>query len=158
MLRRLRHKKAQANMGEYALVLIITISFISAVSLYVRRALQSRLFDARNLLMHADCFGCLPSSSLKSNPSTNMLGNIDISYEPYYTVTSSKRYASYDGEANLVTDGTGTSFQRKFDSAGDYSSLGITLPPSASGNPAHIEPYINIIKEKTSVLHNTVFI
>jgi hypothetical protein len=154
VLRRLRKRKAQANIGEYVLIMFVTIGFISAISLYVRRALQARIYDARNLIKNADCFGCVNIPGGKAFAPVNMLGNIDIQYEPYYTLAVSNRTAQYDGDAELAKDTTtGQFYKRSFNSTGIADSVSLTLPPPSGYNPKDID-----ITEIERQLSNQVFI
>lgn len=101
MLKRFKNKKAQANVGEYVLVFFLIIGMVTAMTVYVKRSLQARLYDARNLIKNMDKIS--DGTKIKTTP---MLGNIVIAYEPYYTVTEMNRVSTVEEKKDLSSYGS----------------------------------------------------
>src|SRR3989338_9576767 len=71
--------KAQAVMGEYVLVFFLAIGMATAMTIYFKRGVQARIFDARNAMLNI----------VVNRTAGYYTGNIQIGYEPYYGNTVS---------------------------------------------------------------------
>lgn len=81
MLKRLRHNKGQVLASEYVMIFFLVVGMIFAMSMYMRRGLQARIYDARNLMAkHVNAVG----------HETGAVGNFYAEYEPYYAESTSQ--------------------------------------------------------------------
>ena len=135
MLRRLNNHKAQANVGEYVLIFFLIIGMITAMTIYVRRALQARIFDATRLIKNADCFGpgCVPGT--KHLYAANMLGNIVLQYEPYYVLSYADREGDFQQKTTLTDGSFGGVFSKTVNEVSYFNTISETLSP-AFENPS----------------------
>ena len=79
MLKRLKNHQAQANITEYVVIIFIVVGMMTAMGVFVKRALQGRIFDARNYAV----------KTIKDMTKGDYNGNVFYAYEPYYAETVS---------------------------------------------------------------------
>ncbi len=103
MLRYLKTNKAQAVMGEYVLVFLLVMGMVTAMTVYFKRAVQARIFDARNSMM-----------SMVANMANDYYNNVTLShiYEPYYGNTDSTVARGEDTRVELSPGGTTGIFRK----------------------------------------------
>ncbi len=89
MFKNLRDNKGQGIAVQYVLVFFIVIAFVSSMSVYVRRVLQSRIQGAGDFLVKQ-------VYAIHSNAEMNFLGNLVREYEPYYVQSDSRRFTNSD--------------------------------------------------------------
>ena len=77
MFKLLRNHKGQGITVQYTLTFFLVIAVIGAMTVYVRRAIQGRVRDARTYMV-------MTVNSVFHDPSVNALGNLYWEYEPYY--------------------------------------------------------------------------
>ncbi len=110
MLRSFRSKKGQGVTGEYVALIALVSVAITAMTVYVRRTLQARAYDADRYMVTS---------------AASALGNsIAFEYEPYYKQQASNTDAEKTSQEMGVTGGTsymGTS-QNAVAAAGDQKS------------------------------------
>ncbi len=73
------NNRGQTTLPEYVLIIFIVIAFAVAISLYAQRALQARVFDARNYAVKSAQAECD-----KDCQEAILTGGITREYEPYY--------------------------------------------------------------------------
>ncbi len=99
MLRIIKTNKAQAVLGEYVLVLFLVVGMITAMGIYIRRALQARVFGARTTMLNTVIQRAQPYYP------QDLSSEILIGYEPYYGNTIAGVSASADSTFNLLQGG-----------------------------------------------------
>ena len=90
MLRRFKNNKAQANVGEYVIVLFLVVGMATAMSVYFRRGIQGKMRDASRYVGQTlqreavlEDAGGQPQALYQSR------GPFYSQYEPYYQNTVS---------------------------------------------------------------------
>ncbi len=66
-------------MAEYVLVFFVVMGVATAMTIYFKRAIQARVYDARNTMLNM----------VVQRTKGYYTGNIQIGYEPYYSNTAS---------------------------------------------------------------------
>lgn len=89
------NNKAQATLGEYLVVFFIVVSVMSAMTIYFKRTLQARIFDARNAAFR--------NVAQKTDGIYN--GNFYLEYEPYYTNTETQIHQDLYKQQRLLGNG-----------------------------------------------------
>lgn len=74
----LNNDRGQSSLGEYILIITIVLAFAVAITVYVQRALQARMFDGRNYAVTQAREAC------NANCLAATGGGIAREYEPYY--------------------------------------------------------------------------
>ncbi|MBF0523300.1 MAG: hypothetical protein HQL24_09635 [Candidatus Omnitrophica bacterium] len=123
MLRSLHNIKAQSNIGEYALTFFLVIAVISTMTIYVRRGLQARIYDARNVVREI-------AKSRSAEIGNLVDGNVIVDYEPYYARTYSNRDVFSQTSRNLTTGAQPGIFKKMINEQTQSSTTSVTLPPS----------------------------
>ena len=123
MLRIIKNKKAQAVSAEYVIALSIIVGMMSAMSIYVKRAIQARIRDARYEM----------ANIVKDRVAGRVKGNIWRAYEPYYlniksNVTRTTLKVQKLGGATATFE-TGT-YVKKIEEATVLKRVSITAPPN----------------------------
>ncbi len=106
---------------EYAFVIVIIVSVISAMAVYVRRALQARIWDARNSMIKtvADNYNGVANYTILNE------------YEPYYSQAATEAANDSGERASLLGGGSTTTgvFLKDFNSTIDVQTNSEQLPP-----------------------------
>lgn len=76
MLRYLKTNRAQAVSGEYVLVFFLVVGMMTAMTVYFKRAVQARIYDARNTMLNMVL--------IRAKKTGYYPGNLQTEYEPYY--------------------------------------------------------------------------
>jgi hypothetical protein len=98
MFKELQKNGGQVTMTEYLVIFFLVIGAIVSMSVYVQRALQGRMRDARQYMI---------TEAAKAHQ-----GPIHYEYEPYYGYVASNVQRAGRDVANLA-GGSGTSIFRK---------------------------------------------
>lgn len=77
MFKLLRQDKGQGIIVQYALTFFLVVAVIVAMTAYVRRAVQGRIYDTRHFMFYT-------ANEAFSDTSLNLYGNLLMAYEPYY--------------------------------------------------------------------------
>lgn len=117
MVRFLIKNKAQI-VGEYALTILLVVMVLTAMTVYVRRVIQARVFDARRYMIE----------QVKTAP--NLIGTIYLEYEPYYVNSTTDRDMYQDEQKNLVGGGRTGIFRKYFNEGTASATTSVQLPPS----------------------------
>ena len=120
MLRYLKTNKAQAVMGEYALLLLLVMGMIMAMTVYFKRGIQARIYDARNSMMNT-----------VANRAGDYYGNILLQgeYEPYYGRTDSMVVRQENTGINLLPGNSTGIFHKTVDGTTAILTQSETAPP-----------------------------
>ena len=121
MLKQFHNQRAQANFGEYALLFLVILGMITAMGIYFRRALQGRIRDARSTM-----FKIVRNYT---PPGVNIVGNLWVEYEPYYTNTTAFVTRTSDMQSNILS-GESSGIIREL--TNEYSAvqvISVTAPP-----------------------------
>ena len=92
MLRNLNNRRAQAVVGEYALMIFLVFAVVMGMIVYWKRALQGRIHDARDYMVN----------SVRQRTAGSFNGDLYLHYEPYYTNTSVTVTRSLDHTSSLL--------------------------------------------------------
>jgi hypothetical protein len=121
MLHLLKQNKAQAISSEYVIMFSIVAVIFVGMSLYAQRAIQSRVFGARETMLNI----------VAANKGPDFVGNIFREYEPYYVNRSGSIRVDMDTQERLLSVfGTTSGLYRKTiddEVTVDYTIQ--TLPP-----------------------------
>ena len=101
MLKNLQNKKAQAVMGEYMVLIGMVLAAIVVMTVYFKRAVQARVYDARNYMV----------SEVRSRAAGEYDGDLYFEYEPYYTNTETNISVDAVDETRLLPGGMTGIFQ-----------------------------------------------
>ena len=113
-----KQKTTQAQIiGEYVLTLFLAVAVMTAMTVYVRRVLQARLFDARLYMIN----------TVISVPHINKLRR---EYEPYYVASNSIVDDSQREQTNLLGGGHTGIFQKMYDNVKRAQTNSEQLPPA----------------------------
>jgi len=119
MLRKLHNRKAQAVIGEYIVLISMVLAAIVAMTVYFRRAVQARIYDARNYMV----------SEVARRSAGNFSGDLYPEYEPYYTETNATVHRYSDDKSRLLAGGVTGIFQREYNEIVETYMNSETLPP-----------------------------
>ncbi len=116
---KIKNKKAQV-ISEYAILFFLVVAVITAMTGYLRRVLQARIWDARNMMMNtiANNYSCPTSYSMV------------YEYEPYYLQTASRNNNDSVSTERLSAGGTTGMFNKEFLSTIIGQTQSQQLPPS----------------------------
>ena len=114
------NKKAQVISSEYVLVIFIVVGMMTAMTMYMTRALQARVFDAHQAMGHIIVD--------RAQGKTQAL-NVYTRYEPYYYDTNSTTYTSQDTEATLEPGFTTGNYRKEINDEKATALYSVTSPP-----------------------------
>jgi hypothetical protein len=130
------NKKGQAILSEYVMVFFVVIAAAVAMTLFVQRALEARIHDARDFMIDsvtnsgACDANCLNAAGLTGN-------QIPYEYEPYYSVAISNSQqnqqdftSAQPGSAQAI----GAIYNRSLSDNSQAGSFDCQLPPECA-NP-----------------------
>lgn len=86
-----KNTRGQAPISEYAFIFVIALAMILAMTVYVRRTLQSRLRDANQYM----------AREVRDKAGEGLVGSIMLEYEPYYLKSDSEIAQSSNTEKVL---------------------------------------------------------
>lgn len=113
------NKKGQAIASEYTLVIFIVIGMVSAMTVYFRRAVQAKIYAARNMTVNY----------VLNATNQEFAGNLYVEYEPYYGSMESETERSSEIFQKLKTDGGAGKSRTKMSSSSNAWADSETLPP-----------------------------
>ncbi len=116
MFSKLKKKRAQAILTEYMVVIFIVVGVMTSMSVYIKRALQGRMYDARNYAVN----------SIKEQTKDKYKGPVYYAYEPYYANSTSIIESNESMKSKLFGGGAST---REFDGDVVTTSQSETAPP-----------------------------
>lgn len=116
MFNHLKNKQAQVNLTEYVVIIFIVVGVMTVMGTFVKRALQGRLFDARNYAVNV----------IKERTKGKYNGNIYSGYEPYYLNTVSLIDM---GESTTGRLSKGGAFAKDYNSLTTRETNSETAPP-----------------------------
>ena len=119
MLRYFKTNKAQAVMGEYVLVFFVVIGMATAMTIYFKRAVQARVFEARNAMLNM----------VLNRTQGYYTGDVQIGYEPYYGNTISTTARRENAATELLPGATTGIFRKTFDDVTAVQTQSQTAPP-----------------------------
>ena len=105
--------------AEYAFVIVIIVGVISAMAVYVRRALQARIRDARNSMIQtvADNYNGVANYTILNE------------YEPYYSQAETEAVNDSREQASLLGGKPTGVFVKDFNSTIGVQTNSEQLPP-----------------------------
>ncbi len=121
MLKYLRTQKAQAVIGEYVLVFFLVMGMVTAMTIYFKRAIQARIYEARNAMLNMVIN--------RAQDYYNSDISIQIGYEPYYGNTVSTVARQEDTRINLLPGGTTGNFYKTIDETTSVQTQSETAAP-----------------------------
>ena len=119
MLWRIRQNRAQI-FNEHAIIYFIAIGIVVSMSIYMTRALQSRIYEARKYMINT-------VKSVKT--ATGAVGKLRLEYEPYYTNSDGVTDRQISEQEQLLGGGRTGIFRKVFDNVTTASGVTIQLPP-----------------------------
>lgn len=122
MFKTLRDRKGQNSAIQYALTFFLIIGVVTTMAVYVRRAVQGKIYDARNYMF-------MTANAVYSNRQLNLVGVLSLQYEPYYEKRSSwKATDSIESDIMLPTGANSTGI---FEKVTDQTFSGQTVSQEA---------------------------
>ena len=115
MLKRVHTKKAQAVFSQYLLTFFLVLGIVGAMTFFIRRALQARIFDGRNGMLRI-------VRNVYSGP-------LYYAYEPYYANTMTSTVQDVDNNDQLLPAGVTGLFRKSLDETARSQTLSVQLPP-----------------------------
>ncbi len=109
-------------MGEYVLNFFVAIGMVTAMTIYFKRAIQARMFDARNTMFN------MIANRVQNYYSGN---TIFFQYEPYYGNTVSTVARQENAATNLLPSPGLSSgiFRKTIDETTSIQTQSETAPP-----------------------------
>ena len=114
-----RSNKAQI-FTEHTILYFMVIGIIVAMTIYMARSLQTRIFEARKYMMNT-----VKATKL----ATNAVGKLRIEYEPYYA--NSESFSDRDDfeQKQLLQGGQTGIFRQVYDNIANVKTDSTQLPP-----------------------------
>ncbi|MBF0483767.1 MAG: hypothetical protein HQL25_03565 [Candidatus Omnitrophica bacterium] len=112
-------KRGQILASEYVVIFSVVTGMIIMMTVFVKRAFQARIYDARNTMVE----------QARANAGDSYIGTINAEYEPYYM--QSKRFSdsTTNSQEQILPGGTdGTYIKSTFDYSNEKKNV-IYLPP-----------------------------
>ena len=125
MFKNLKKQTAQA-IGEHVVTYLIVVLVITGMTIYIKRALQGRMYDAKNYMMKT-------AAKAFYNTYNNSLNfTMNSGYEPYYLYTDATTTRTSDETQQLLGSGTLSSgiFRKTVNQDTSVQSFSNQLPPA----------------------------
>lgn len=106
-------------MGEYVLMFLLVVGMVTAMTIYFKRTVQARMFDARNTMFNM----VIDRSDGYYN------GDLQLGYEPYYGNTDSIVNRRENTTRRLLPGKTTGIFQKTIDDTITIQTQSETAPP-----------------------------
>lgn len=119
MLRYLNNRRAQALIGEYVLVIFLVMATISAMTIYFKRGIQARIYDARNYMIN----------DVRVRTQGSYFGNLYYGYEPYYINSDATITRDIDYTTTLLPGGSSGIFKKTISESTGVEVSSETAPP-----------------------------
>jgi hypothetical protein len=124
MFKSLKNHRGQATVMEYVMMFFLVSALMAAMSLYVKRAVQARMRDARRYMV-------LQVNAVYTG--NIALGNLTLGYEPYYLDSVTYRSQDTDDTLSLIGSTLPTAssgiFQAEYDEVTRSRVFSNTAPP-----------------------------
>ena len=120
VFRKLDEQKAQAIMGEYVLVFFLIVGMITAMTVFFKRAVQARYYDARQ---------AMGTIIVERTNGQGVTGRYYTEYEPYYVNASSYSYHDALDKSTLDVGGSSGIFTRDTDEYTQVKTNSTTASP-----------------------------
>jgi hypothetical protein len=124
MLRCLKEKKAQAIMGEYAMLFFLVMATVIAMMVYFKRAIQVRIYEAHNYMVE----------QAQSRTAGDFNGTFYKEYEPYYANTSAIVTRDINEETYLDEGASSGIFRKDYNTTISVAVNSETAPPRGYGD------------------------
>jgi hypothetical protein len=115
--------KAQI-IGEYAITIAVVVSVLTAMTIYVRRTLQARVYDTEQTMVNV--------VDMMSRGISGGSISIKEEYEPYYGDSHSDVNQDIDENTELLPGGTTGIFRKTVNAETTSHTTSTQLPPSQS--------------------------
>lgn len=119
MLRNLNNRRAQAAVGEYALVIFLVLAVVTGMTIFWKRAIQGRIHDARDYMV----------DSVRQRTAGSFNGDLYLHYEPYYTNTSATVSRSAEHTSRLLPGMSSGIYVKTIDESTAAQIISETAPP-----------------------------
>ena len=124
MFKLLRNHHGQTTAMEYVMMFFLVSALLAAMSVYVKRAVQGRMRDARRFMV-------LEVNDVYTG--NIALGNLALEYEPYYLDSVSSRSQDIQDTQRLIGSTLPTAssgiYQAEYDEVTGTRTLSNTAPP-----------------------------
>ncbi len=104
--------RGQAVSAEYVVILLIVIGALSAMTVYVRRTIQARAYDAQTLAL--------------AKASKGLGRTVANEYEPYYSVTVTKTEQEQTDSTRVLSFGD---YRKELDLSKNTETESLQKPP-----------------------------
>jgi hypothetical protein len=119
MLRVKKNRNGQAIIGEYAVVIAMVLSAIVAMTVYFKRAVQARIYDARNYMVN----------EVGTRTAGEYNGDLYYGYEPYYVDSAANVQRIANDSTQLLPGTSSGTFRKDYNEAVSMRVESETLPP-----------------------------
>lgn len=119
MIRLRKNEKAQARMIEYAMLFALVMAAAVTMTVYFKRGVQARIYDARNYMI----------SEVRARTAGQFDGNLYMGYEPYYANTSAVIARDVTERTALDEGGSSGIFTKTYDHTVMIAVNSETAPP-----------------------------
>jgi len=106
-------------MGEYVVTFFLIIGIMSAMTLYLKRALQGRIRDAKVAM----------GNIVETRAGGQWVGNFYTEYEPYFINTAATVSRTMTSGQNLRSGASSGIFSQTFNEATSVQAVSDTAPP-----------------------------
>ena len=113
------NKKAQVITGEYVLVLFILLGIMTAMTIYLRRGIQARIYDARHAAIEV----------VQDSTQGYLTSNLYHEYEPYYTESETNMMVETEDASEIFPKGWGEDIWKNIVVETNTQSVTETKPP-----------------------------
>ena len=131
MKKQRRSQSGQSILSEHIMIFFVVIAVVAAITVYVQRALQARIHDARDYVISS-----VANSAVCDANCVRAAGNITAEYEPYYTQMTVQSQQNNDqsrtsmpGKAMVI----GAIYGKSFNEATQTGSVSCQQPPQCAG-------------------------
>lgn len=120
MMININNIRGQAIVGEFALVIFMILATIVAMTVYFKRGVQARIYDARNYMVE----------EVRSRTAGSYDGPVLTEYEPYYVNTDATITRNVSDATSLSAGETSGIFGQTFNESTTADVVSETAPPS----------------------------
>ena len=124
---RVKNKNAQVMVSEYVLVLFIIMAAMASMTIYFRRAVQAKIWDARVAMVNM----------VAAQSQGYYKGRLQVEYEPYYTNTDKVVSQDAAETTRLIPTLWGEEYIKQFEEYTNVQTVSETAPPKDAAGPGH---------------------
>ena len=117
------YKNRGQAIAEYILMITVVITMLTAMAVFLRRALQGRFKDARDYMITA-----VNATYTQTRQGATPM-NIAYEYEPYYLETRSEVSRESDNQLNIKKGGRGGIIRKVLNETTTANTESIQAPP-----------------------------